>query len=315
MARRVVFTIAAFTVLTSWRGADSVVVAPPTASASSPPAAGRVATQQAGTSATAVRGSASPAPAVTAPRGNAPQAQPQITLPIPNSGFDYQLGGAYPLPAGVTVVSRDRTDSAASGAYSICYVNGFQTQPGERAWWTAQHPSLVLRDGNGQPLIDPDWPDEYILDISTAAKRDAIAAIVGTWIDGCAASGFEGIEIDSLDTYARFATRFSIGDAIALAQQYRARAHAAALAIAQKNATDMAAHRPETQFDFAVVEQCGRFGECDVFANGYGNQVYDIEYQPPAFNTACVAFPQLSIVHGDTKLVVTSNPAYVREAC
>ncbi|MCL4288166.1 MAG: hypothetical protein KJ006_11045, partial [Thermoleophilia bacterium] len=54
--------------------------------------------------------------------------------PPANAGFDYQIGGDYPLPAGVSVVSRDwfSGSPAPDPAYSICYVNAFQTQPDER---------------------------------------------------------------------------------------------------------------------------------------------------------------------------------------
>ncbi len=55
------------------------------------------------------------------------------TPPPVNAGFDYQLGGDYPPPTGVTVVTRDVTGSPAPGTYGICYVNAFQTQPGQRA--------------------------------------------------------------------------------------------------------------------------------------------------------------------------------------
>lgn len=302
--------------LASCQSGKSVILAPVKNEHGSVAVAGtRVAAPQAVIATTLGRGPAPQASASTTPRGAAPQAGDGPRLPTPNSGFDYQLGGAYPVPVGVTVVGRDRTDMPASGVYSICYVNGFQTQPGEHASWITNHPELVLRDVNNQPVIDPTWPDEYILDVSSAPKRDAIAAIIDVWIDGCAASGFQAVEIDNLDTYARFPTRLTIDNAIALAQTYRDRAHAASLAIAQKNAADMVARRSETRFDFAVVEQCGEFSECGAFTLGYGDQVYDIEYKQSAFNSACARFPQLSIVRRDVNLVVASNPAYVREAC
>ena len=34
-------------------------------------------------------------------------------------------------------------------------------------------------------------------------------AIVGQWIDECAAKGFDAVDIDNLDTYSRFATRIT----------------------------------------------------------------------------------------------------------
>src|SRR5690349_4243867 len=75
-------------------------------------------------------------------------------LPPVNAGVDYQLGGAYPPPAGVEVVSRDRNAAPAAGIYNICYVNGFQIQPDEEQMWMDQYPDLILRDGNGDPVID-----------------------------------------------------------------------------------------------------------------------------------------------------------------
>src|SRR3546814_6194319 len=58
-------------------------------------------------------------------------------LPPDGAAFDYQLGGAYPPPDGVEIVVRDRTAGPLEDAYSICYVNGFQTQPGEQDLWPA----------------------------------------------------------------------------------------------------------------------------------------------------------------------------------
>ncbi|WP_344980056.1 hypothetical protein [Streptosporangium fragile] len=37
-----------------------------------------------------------------------------VTLPPAHAGFDYQIGGAYPPPTGVRVVSRDRGDFTAA---------------------------------------------------------------------------------------------------------------------------------------------------------------------------------------------------------
>jgi hypothetical protein len=260
-----------------------------------------------------------PSGGVIPTRGPAPQAPVITSLPIvlppPNAGFDYQLGGAYPLPSGVGVVGRDRTAAPASSSYNICYVNGFQTQPDESAWWLANHPTLVLRNGNGNPLIDPEWPDEYILDTSSTQKRTAIAAIVGPWITACATSGFQGVEIDNLDTYTRFPSQLTADGAVALASLYRNVAHGAGLAIAQKNSAELLSRKAEMSLDFAVVEQCGQYNECDDFTNAYGAQVYVIEYQRAAFDGVCAAFEQLSVVLRDVNLVTPSTPGYVRDAC
>ncbi len=75
---------------------------------------------------------------------------------LPTSGRpDYQLGGGYTPPSGVTIVERDSTDRPAAGRYSICYVNGFQTQPGTLAEWERRAPSALLRDDSGELVADP----------------------------------------------------------------------------------------------------------------------------------------------------------------
>ena len=117
---------------------------------------------------------------------SAPAASPataasgDVTLPPAGAGFDYQLGGAYPPPAGATIVVRDRTAPPAAGTYGICYLNAFQTQPGEASTWPSD---LLLTDASGQPIVDPGWPDETIVD---SRQSDRVAAVVTPWIQGCA---------------------------------------------------------------------------------------------------------------------------------
>ncbi|MGY1745432.1 endo alpha-1,4 polygalactosaminidase [Blastococcus sp. SYSU D00695] len=62
---------------------------------------------------------------------------------------------------------------------------------------------LLLRDGTGMPLEDPGRPGEFLFDVSTPAQRDAVLALVGPWVDGCAADGFDAIELDDLDSWTR----------------------------------------------------------------------------------------------------------------
>lgn len=238
-----------------------------------------------------------------------------LVLPPANAGFDYQLGGPYPPPDGVEIVARDRTEVPAAGLYGICYVNGFQTQPGEADFWLVDHPDLVLRDGNGDPVIDPGWPDEMLLDVSTAQKRAAIAGIVGGWIDGCATSGYRAVEIDNLDSFTRSGGRLDAEDAVATATLFAGRAHAASLAIAQKNSTDLVARRAEMGFDFAVAEECNAWDECDVYTGGYGDLVFAIEYDDAPFAEGCQAFPQLSIVRRDVLLTTPGSGSYVFDGC
>ncbi|RKR76245.1 endo alpha-1,4 polygalactosaminidase [Frondihabitans australicus] len=195
-------------------------------------------------------------------------------LPPTTGAADYQLGGAYTPPKGVTVVTRDSTSKPAKGVYSICYVNGFQTQPDVK--WPSD---LILHAASGAPLVDPGWPDEHIIDISTAAKRTAAAKIIAKSTDLCARKGFSAVEFDNLDSYTRSKKQLTLDDAIAFAKLLVAEAHDRDLAAGQKN-TDQLGSRGKTQigYDFAVSEECDTFDECDQYTRVYGKHVIDIEY-------------------------------------
>ena len=238
-----------------------------------------------------------------------------IALPPANAPLDYQLGVAYSPDPDVAVLARDRTAVPDADRYNICYVNGFQSQPDEASLWLDEHPDLVLRDDNGEPLVDPEWPDEYIFDISTPGNRAQLAEIVGAWIDGCATSGFQAVEIDNLDSYARFADRLTEDQAVDFARQLTKRAHANGLAIGQKNAAEILPRRSEAGFDFAVVEQCNEFDECGQFTDAYGDQVYAIEYTQANFDKGCAEFPQISIVLRDRDVSAPGSATYVRQTC
>ncbi|GIM94889.1 endo alpha-1,4 polygalactosaminidase [Paractinoplanes toevensis] len=236
--------------------------------------------------------------------------------PPPADGrFDYQLGGAYPPASGVAIVDRDRTAQPAPGVYSICYVNAFQTQPAENAWWSANHDDLLLRTKGDGYLTDPDWPDERILDISTDTKRAAVAGIVGQWFAGCAERGFRAVEPDNLDSYTRSNGRLRQSDAVAYARLLKARAHAAGLAVAQKNAPDLAG----LGFDFAIAEECAVYDECDAYRKLYGDQVYEIEYTDnglTAYREACRAGgDRISIILRDRDVVPVAAVGYHYEYC
>ncbi|WP_440312243.1 endo alpha-1,4 polygalactosaminidase [Leucobacter chromiireducens] len=249
--------------------------------------------------------------------GCAASLAPDITLPPTGGTPDYQLGGASEPPPGVTIVARDRSAAPAEGVYSICYVNGFQTQPGELAEWPDE---TLLRDDAGELVHDPAWPDEVLLDTRTAATRDAIREVVDPWIEGCARDGYDAVEFDNLDTYSRSAGVLTRADNVELAAALVETAHAAGLAAGQKNAADdVALMRSQAGFDFAVTEECMVFAECENFAEFYGAHVIDIEYTdelPRPFAEMCVdpAAPR-SMVLRDRDLTVPSSAEYAFETC
>ena len=249
----------------------------------------------------------------------APDGHPDVTLPPADAVVDYQLGGGYEPAPGVGGVSRDSTDDPAPGYYSICYVNGFQTQPADRERWLADDPDLVLQR-DGEPLIDENWPDELIVDTSTAGKRERIAALMAPSLDACAAKGFDAVEIDNLDSYTRSDGLLTVDDALALASLYADTAHAAGLAIAQKNAAELGTRgRDDAGFDFAVTEECHRFDECALYTDVYGEHVLDIEYTDDLrgdFADVC-ADPQVpvSTILRDRDLTRPGDDDYRFEAC
>jgi hypothetical protein len=184
------------------------------------------------------------------------------------------LGAAYAPPADVTLVTRDSTEDPAPNTYSICYVNGFQTQPQERDRWLNERKNLLLADSNGNPVIDSEWPDEFLLDTSTPDKRTRLADITDEAIRQCARRGFKAVDVDNLDSYSRSGGRLTIDHNLAYATLLTQRAHGLGLAIGQKNSAEASARaRGEVGFDFAVTEECHRYAECSSYSGVYGDHV------------------------------------------
>lgn len=249
--------------------------------------------------------------------------------PPANAKFDYQIGGDYPSPDGVSVVSRDWFNGTApAGVYGICYVNAFQTQadeadvnrPDERSNWPAPLVLSALGD-------DPNWGGEYLIDISTAEKRAQAAAWVSPMIAECAAKGFKGVEFDNLDSWTRFdgtpvagQVPFGRPEAVAYAALLVADAHAKGLAAAQKNTVELTADEALGQigFDFAIAEECGRWRECGGYRALYGNLVFVIEYRAKDFKKDCgnkKLRKALSIVLRDIDVTTPGSKSYVYRAC
>ena len=244
-------------------------------------------------------------------------------VPPPTAGaFDYQLGEAYGAPGDFAVVARDVTADPLPGAYNVCYLNGFQTQPGTLADWEREHPQALLREG-GEPdapvVRDPDWPDEAVLDPSTPEQREAILAVVGPQVDACATAGFDAVELDNLDTFERFDGVDRSG-ALELAAAYVARAHGLGLAVGQKNTAGLGTEgRDDVGFDFAGVEECAVFDECGAYREVYGELVLQVEY----VEDLDLTFPELCALEDRAPLTVVrdrllagpDDPLHHREQC
>lgn len=244
-----------------------------------------------------------------------------VSPPPVNGKFDYQIGGAYTPASDVAIVSRDNSESPASGLYNICYINVFQTQNGTLSWWQSNHPDLLLKYTNGTLFEDPGWKGEYFLDTTTDAKRQEIAAVHEATIDTCAGKGFNAIEPDNLDTFTRSNNLLTEADNLALAKILADYAHSKNLAFAQKNTgSDLGNSGKSTVgFDFAIAEECQKWGECDAYTNVYGDNVIEIEYSDNGksiFTAACSARgAEISIIYRDRGVVPAGDQNYVYDAC
>ncbi|PZE69845.1 endo alpha-1,4 polygalactosaminidase [Curtobacterium sp. MCBD17_021] len=263
-------------------------------------------------------GCAAAAPSGAGPTGAATGAAPRA---LPTTGVpDYQLGGGYAPPAGVTVVERDSTERPAAGTYGICYVNGFQTQPGERAAWLSDHPGAVLRTSSGAPVSDPGWPDEVLLDTRTATARATITEVLGRTVARCADRGFDAVEFDNLDSWTRSGGRLTRSGNLALAAALVRVAHDEGLAAAQKNTPQLGTDgQRRAGFDFAVAEECVQYDECAAYTEVYGDRVVDVEYadtleQDWSDVCAMTARPRMTILR-DRELVPAGSDGYVFEHC
>lgn len=285
--------------------------------------------------AVAVLAGCAPATGADAPGdGHASADASAVIPPRADTGFDYQLGGVSPPPEGTGIVVRDSTAEPAAGLYSVCYINGFQTQPGAADAWG----DLVLREerepvadeplgdeatgretdagaADGQPVFDPDWPDEALLDTGSEDSRQRIADRLAPLIAGCAEAGFDAVEFDNLDSYTRSGGRLTLEDNLALARLLSTEAQGRGLAVAQKN-TPEAVDAASGVFDFAIAEDCGVFDECAAYARAF-DVVLDIEYGTgDEFADLCAAgaVPSTAI-RRDLGLVPASADGYVFERC
>ncbi|MDT5073990.1 MAG: hypothetical protein QOH82_3310 [Mycobacterium sp.] len=247
----------------------------------------------------------------------------EVRLPPVTGSFDYQLGGVDDT-AGLAVVARDASAVPMPGAYNLCYVNGFQSQPGEGERWLRDYGPAVLRDAAGAPVSDPDWPDEYVLDPSAAAQRKIILDVLGPLLSDCAGKGFDAVEIDNFDTFTRFSDpatgRIDEQGAIELARSYATIAHDHGLAIGQRNAAEsVETGRREVGFDFAVAEECAAYRECARYEQVYGPHVLQIEYAdnlPAPFRAVCDSPERAPLtILRDRDLVAAGIAGHVYEQC
>jgi len=226
-----------------------------------------------------------------------------------NGTFDYQIGGPYTPSSSVTILDRDHTATPVAGKYNVCYVNAFQSQPGESGSWGP----LLLRTPSGGLVQDPNWPGEYVVDTRQSA---AVAAFVGPWVKECAAKGFQAVELDNLDSDTRSGGLLTSANNLDVFRRLAKIGHAAGVLVGQKNTVELSAQAKAAGADFAIAEECQVYSECSGYSAVYGTAWVEIEYQSSAFTTACSARGgTTSVILRDVDVVPAGDSGYVYRSC
>ncbi|MCP2334111.1 MULTISPECIES: endo alpha-1,4 polygalactosaminidase [Actinoalloteichus] len=246
--------------------------------------------------------------------------------PPVNASFDYQIGGEYPLPEDVTVVSRDwYYGSVPQDVYGICYVNAFQTQPD----WSGTRPDELSNWPSHLVLLelgdDPNWGGEYLVDISTEGNRIDAVEHLRPMLETCADKGFSAVEFDNLDSWMRFdgtpveeLVPFGQDEAVDFAARLTEVTHDLGMAAAQKNTVELprAVSLEEIGFDFAIAENCGMWRECQLYRQVFGDNLIAIEYERQHFESTCAEIgDSVSVVLRDVNVTPPGSPTYQYDSC
>ena len=139
------------------------------------------------------------------------------------------------------------------GRKVICYLSAGSWEPYRPD--ADEFPEEVLG-----PPVDG-WPDERWLDIR---RLDVLEPLMAARFDLCRAKGFDGVEPDWMDSHTQD-TGFDITaeDQLRYNRRLAELAHERGLAIGLKNDLGQVEELADL-FDFAVVEQCMEFDECEL---------------------------------------------------
>ncbi len=201
-------------------------------------------------------GSPSPTPTPPAP------AQPAGLKSIPaGTSWYWQLQGSINVNQTAKVYDLDLFDQPKttfdalkmSQHILICYFSAGTYEdwrPDEK-----QFPAASLGNGLG-------WPGEKWLDV----RNSTVRAIMLSRLDLAKNKGCDGVEPDNVDGYANNSGfNLSKQDQINFLTFLADEAHKRGMTIALKNATDLV-QSLAPKFDFAVVEECFKYNECDAYS-------------------------------------------------
>lgn len=206
-----------------------------------------------------------PAPSATPTPSPSPVAAPaapssEIAISAGTSWY-WQLQGTVNTNVAATVYDIDLYDNSAatfsslkqSGHKVICYFSA-----GTYEDWRSDaksFPAAALGKN-----VDG-WPGEKWLDVRNMTVRQIMMARM----DLAKSKGCDGLEPDNVDGYSN-GSGFPLtkDDQISFNSFLADQAHARGMTIALKNSTDLV-QSLVSKFDFAVVEECFKYNECDAY--------------------------------------------------
>jgi hypothetical protein len=156
-------------------------------------------------------------------------------------------------------------------------------------------------DVRGEPL--PDFPDERWLDVR---RIDDLAPVIEARLDRCAERGFDAVELDNVDAYANDSGfPLAADDQLAFNRWLAEEARERGLSPGLKGTVELAPELVD-DFDWALVEQCIQYEECEGFQPfvDAGKAVFVVEYQGSRDEvcTAAAELEGMTVVRADYEL-------------
>ncbi|HEY3140192.1 MAG TPA: endo alpha-1,4 polygalactosaminidase [Acidimicrobiales bacterium] len=196
----------------------------------------------------------------TAPPPSEPTIEPAWWRPAKGLTWQWQLDGHVDMSVDAEVYDVDLFETPAStvqtlheqGRKAICYFSAGS--------WEPYRPDSDAFPASVKGGSVQGWPDERWLDIR---QLDVLRPLLASRLDLCAERGFDGVEPDWLDGYqADTGFPLTAADQLAFNRMLADMAHERHLAIGLKNDLDQVKDLADL-YDFAVVEQCAEYGECE----------------------------------------------------
>lgn len=179
---------------------------------------------------------------------------------IAGTTWHWQIDGYPPVPPKEQVIDLDLFDVPESkireyrdaGKTVICYFSGGSYE----AW--RPDASKIPKSARGKKMSG--W-DELWINVRDTGVRSTMASRM----ELAAKKGCHGVEIDNVDGYANI-TGFKVtkNDSLNFLKYLSSKAHDLKLIIGLKNSPELVTNLV-LHFDFAVVEECSKYNECDKY--------------------------------------------------